>query len=398
MSKSASIGLFVAVACAAFAVGVTVRRSRKGEIPSRQPVVKAEGRESDRVQAFLADVRNLRRDLTRKERRIRYLEAELAELYAEYPPPIGPAEEGLTREKDTARAQQERDKALWEKSRELRERILQRKDKHVRAQALEELAALLVSDTPQDIVLGLFTLPSLEHIKCDKERFRQHVLGAFAHEGAEVRRMAVNSLPVVCTSEEVVNIALSMVPDPAPEVRGLATRMVFFFAGSQRNEEVASALGALLEDQDRSVKREALGALSRGYDYGEEMEDQLIELSKDPLMVTDVLSWWARRKPEISADVAQRLVEMAEEGLSERSIISSLDPARLSEEAKPVASRFYLQVLRQSLSYYERTRAVGALRRMGDASVLPELEEIAGSDDAEGIQEELARTIEHLRQ
>ena len=63
-----------------------------------------------------------------------------------------------------------------------------------------------------------------------------------------------------------------------------------------------------------------------------------------------------------------------------------------------MASGFCLGIVRDGLSYYHRSRALDGLRRIGDIWALPELEEIAHSDDAEGIEEQLARTIEHLRQ
>jgi hypothetical protein len=44
-----------------------------------------------------------------------------------------------------------------------------------------------------------------------------------------------------------------------------------------------------------------------------------------------------------------------------------------------------------------RRDALQCLQKMGDPSVIPQLDEILRSPDAERIEEELAQTIEHLQ-
>ena len=57
----------------------------------------------------------------------------------------------------------------------------------------------------------------------------------------------------------------------------------------------------------------------------------------------------------------------------------------------------YLRVVRESLSNGRRWQALKGLRELGDPWVIPALDEIARSPDAEGIEEELAKTIEQLQ-
>lgn len=144
------------------------------------------------------------------------------------------------------------------------------------------------------------------------------------------------------------------------------------------------------------------------------MDGVIVKLVGEPglagALVTSV-----QRRNTISAAIAQRLTEMYDRGASERTILRLPDPcridlappddeheergyARLSAETRPIVAGVCLRVIRQSVENAWRRHAPEAIRRMGDASLLPELEEIARGPDAEGIEKELAETIEFLRQ
>jgi len=150
MSKTAWIGLWVASICAALAIGATTGGIKKDPGRSRQAPEKTEGKRqaSKEIPVLLASLEKFRTALVEKEKKIGDLEAELAQVRAKLPPPLTPEEEKRKKEQDERRKRSERWRELNEKSKELREKILQRKDKALRAQGLEELAALLQSDDP----------------------------------------------------------------------------------------------------------------------------------------------------------------------------------------------------------------------------------------------------------
>ncbi|NQT85049.1 hypothetical protein HQ563_18685, partial [bacterium] len=228
MSKTAWVAASVIAACAAFAIGATVGRRKKPEIHSREAPEKTEGKKqaSKEIPVLLASLEKFRTALVEKEKKIGDLEAELAQVRAKLPPPLTPEEEKRKKEQDERRKRSERWRELNEKSKELREKILQRKDKALRAQGLEELAALLQSDDPEEALLGLRALPSIRTIPCDKERFKPYVLAALADDDADVRSAAFHCLYTVCSGDEQLDIMVSLVNDPSPEIRRMVTSMV----------------------------------------------------------------------------------------------------------------------------------------------------------------------------
>jgi len=402
MSKTAWIGLWVASICAALAIGATTGGIKKDPGRSRQAPEKTEGKRqaSKEIPVLLASLEKFRTALVEKEKKIGDLEAELAQVRAKLPPPLSPEEEKRRKEQDKWRKLNERGRARYEKSKELREKILQRKDKALRAQGLEELAALLQSDEPGEVLLGLTALLSIRTIPCDKERFKPQVFTALHHEDPEIRTVAFGCLDMLCSGEEQLDIALSLVNDPSPEIRRMVTRMVTsrirgLARDSDQEAAVTSALRSLLQDNDMQIKRQAMDRLARIPEYAEEMENLAIELSKDP-EYADEMRQWLNRRDTISKEVAERLVEMFDE---DRMGYLGMDwtRRRLSEDARPIATDFCLRIVRDHLRQWERRRALDNLRRIGDIWVLPELEEIARSHDAEGIEQELAGTIEYLR-
>ncbi len=158
----ACMGLWVAAACIAFAVGTRTGKISESERDREQHPEKihVENSQPRRILADAARPDDLHTALADREERIRELEAELEEVLAKLPPPLSPEEEKRKKEQDERRKLNERRRARYEKSKRLRDKILQRKDKALRAQGLEELAALLQSDDPEKALLGLTTVLS----------------------------------------------------------------------------------------------------------------------------------------------------------------------------------------------------------------------------------------------
>jgi hypothetical protein len=193
-----------------------------------------------------------------------------------------------------------------------------------------------------------------------------------------------------------------MLDDPSDKVGASAAWWVGRAAPDERKDEAIAALKRLLHDEDKRFREVAVQTLSDYPQAAQEVEDAAIEISRDPKDADAMFSWFRDRK-STSAKVAQRLVEMYDEGYRETSSYGQYYPidwvrGQVSEEARPVAVKFCVRVARDSTVHRERTDALAGLQSLGDASVIPELEAMANSPDAEGIEDDLARTMGYLRQ
>ncbi len=404
MRSTGWIGLSVIAMGAAFAAGLAAGRAKKPEQPPAREVTKVE---ADKPKArddsvLIASLEKFRVALGEKEERIAELERQLAEVSSKLPAPLSPEEEKRRKEEEERRRKSERWTALYEKSKPLRAKILQRRDKALREKGLTEVATLIQSGKAEEMLLGLMTLSNLWAFNLDKERFRPDVVEALRSEDAEVRQAALNCVNHLCSGEEQLRIALSMVSDPSHEIRMYAVPRLASLGGPERKEEVASALKALLQDKDKSVRNQAASQLRQewgaGYDYGAELEDIMVELSRDEETRDAARRWLFERRP-VTLRIAQLAVETYDQDQDEGAYHAvELATHDLSEEAKPVVRDFLLRVTRESIEPWQRWRALDKLTEMGDPSVITQLDEIARSPDAEGIEERLARTIEGLRQ
>jgi hypothetical protein len=94
--------------------------------------------------------------------------------------------------------------------------------------------------------------------------------------------------------------------------------------------------------------------------------------------------------------MAERLIEMHGERHSAYDILY-YTRQNLSEEARPIITNFCLRLVRESVEPWERQEVLRKPQELGDPSVIPELEAIARSPDAEGVENYLAETIEQIR-
>jgi hypothetical protein len=197
-----------------------------------------------------------------------------------------------------------------------------------------------------------------------------------------------------------LGVVSSLVDDPSPDIRRDVARLLAGAYRDGKNEQLASGLRQLLQDDNWEIKKEAMDALAQSPEHAEEMEDLAIELSKDPEHANEMMGWLARR-PTINAKLATHLVEMIEEeGGPSHILHTSLTrwggPV-LSDEARAIFSDFCLRTLKDSISPGRRLQALETLKMTGDDWALSELEEIALGPDAEGVEDIIAATIEHLK-
>ena len=393
MSKTGWIVLLVVGTCAGFVVGFVLGREGRRQAEPERIVGRGEAETTVLPRDGIggAGLDELRVALAEKEDRVAALEGELADLQAALATASTEDSEGEPEPEETGEQRE-----LVEKWRKLRNSILQRKDEALRAQSVEELATSLASPNREETLLWLMLVSELRSAKCDKEKLKAPVLGALRHEDPEVRRQALNCVEVVCASEELPAVLLEPLRDSSADVRRRAASIVAQSGELIQNNGLVAALETLLKDDDEDVRGEAIGALWRRPEYASQMEDTVIELSHDPDRRRGVTDLIPRGQP-VSARLAQRLMELCDE----TDIVPPAIPWRhldLSDDAKPIAVAHSLRVVRDDIEFYRRLTALRFLRDAGDASVLSELEKIAGSDDAEGIEKQLAETIEHLRQ
>jgi HEAT repeat protein len=417
MKKELWIGLWAISACGALAAGVMVSQPK---VPG-DALLKTERRvepgkpDADRVEDLSARLEEIRGAIGDRDRRITELEAEIANARAELSTLLSPEDEKDWRDSLASRRKWERKKALDEKGKTLRKKILQRKDKALQEEGLTELAILVnESKTDEDMALGLRILGQLWQYDFDRERFRPGVLAALENEDPFIRRLAIECARKTVSWEEERDIALRMAKDPSEDVRWWIAPSLGFFSWTDRKEEAAPFVRAYLQDENYMVRWKMLEHL-RG--FADEMDDLYIKLLDDPQGLEGAMVYSVERYMRtISAGFVQRLAEKFEEGSSERRMMRLLDPGTidferppdetsrwqrgpgLSPEARPILSDLYLRLVRNGLVNRHRHQALEGLRKMGDPSVIPFLDEIRRSPDAEGIEEELAKTIEHLQQ
>jgi hypothetical protein len=403
MKKKVWILLCVVLPCAAFTGGLKMAatRERKADAVPRRPRARngSEREESDRVRVLQPSNEELQRELARKEERIAALEKGIGELRERLSSWSSPQEEDRWSGELERRERERRRDAVKERAMELRAKILQRKDRTLRQQALAELAGLFQSGDTESLMLGLRAVAGLPDYVFEKESFKPHVLAALNHEDSEVRYAAFMCAHGLFSWEENADIHLSMTNDPSPEIRKLAAKLLWPYLGvkKERDEKVAAVLSGILRDGDAAVKAGVLGALSSGYDYGEEMEDFVIEMSRDPETRESAHTWMSQRET-ISSKIAERLIELFNEGHGIGwTYGTEWMEKNFTEDARPIVCRFCLDVVQDDVANLARLAAVKCLRNIGDVSALPELEAIATSPRAAGIEEELSRTIGRLR-
>ncbi len=405
MRKTRWIALVIAGACVGFVVGAMVRAPRRQEARAPEPPVSAgeEKRESGGNRVLVASLERYRKALADTENEVRELQTQLAEVKAKLPPPLSPEEEEKKKKEAELQGWYDRLRARHESSIELRNKILQRKDRVVRAEALDEVAALLESEDREELMLGMAVLSGLGRVNFDRERFKPALLAAMEHQDNEVRWSAMNCAYSFIGWTERIQSSASMAKDPVSAIRWLAAENLGWGFGwrPEQKETVVSALRSLVKDSDQGVQRQAMNGLSRIPECADEVDDMAIEMSRDTSQAERMMGWLGNRET-VSGRVAQRLVEMYDEGRKSDRYGEPYYPVvwihhQLSDDAKPMAIDLCFRILRDSISFDERSQAVQGLGSIGDVSVLPRLEEIARGDDAEGIERELQEAISQLR-
>jgi len=398
MSRAGRITLLVIATGGAFALGVAVggikAKETQGLHRGFAPGSGVRDSRSGSITALLSVRESLKDQIAGKDREITTLEAEWGELRDEL---LG----RLTSEREEWR-RGERRMAARNEALELRAKILQRGNKASQQQAVEELARLLNSENTDELLLGLTTLGNLwVHIfDLGQERFRAHVARALGHEDAEIRLAAIECADAI-RLEGFRDMVFSLAGDPSPDVRRRGMTLLSRFIGpeGEGRSEVVQILRSLLHDEDTKVRTQAFGSLvnwyTRGAEHDAEVEQLMMEASRDEKLAESVLQWHSYQRT-LSARLAQGLVESYDNGHGGYQNLEWVG-WRLSDDARPIVSRFCVRILKQSLSPYERRRALDALERVSDGSALPALEAIAASEDAEGIESDLARTIERLQ-
>ena len=416
MKRQLWIGLWAISVCGALAAGAIVAGPglTRPARPEAERPPKSEKSDAARLEHLVARLDEIRKAVADRDHRVGELEAEIARVRGELSTLFSPEDEKDWQETLASSRKSERRGALDEKGKALRKKILQRRDRALREEGLTELAILInEGKSDDDVALGLRVLGRLWQHQFDRERFRPGVLAALEHKDPFIRRLAVECTRNTVSWEEERDIALRMANDPSDDVRWWVAASLGFCSWTDRREEGAPLVRAYLQDENYMIRWKMLEHL---YSYADDVDDLYIKLLDDPQGLEGALVYSVQRHMRtLSAGFVQRLAEKFEEGFSDRKTMRLLDPGfdfehpadgtgawqerpRLSPEARPILSDLYLRVVRDGLDNGRRHLALEGLRKMGDPWIIPALDEIARSPDAEGIERELAGTIEYLRQ
>ncbi len=413
MKKAVLIAVWGISVCMAVACGMKVGRARvPRSVPTTAPAMVKQQGEAPSPSNLVAQIDEVREAIRVKEIKVQRLRQEMDAVKSQMRPPLSPELEKELKERLQRRKDDEARATEEDRGDVLRRKIVQRKDKALREMGLAELMAVLGSGNPDDRETGLAVLRGLGAIPFDKEKFRPYVVAALSDERASIRRQAVECLGMVCPYEETMEIAARMAKDADRDVRLWAAFQLNGSSAPEHKALGASALRSVLLEGDREVRRLILHTFRP---LPEELDDVVVRLLGEEEHQSILAQKLHDDRQTIGAPIVRRLAEMYDEGTSPETIMMFLDPGRvhvgdakdperrqgqpcLSEEVKPVVRDIYLRTIRDSLSRGTRWQALEGLRELGDASVIPYLDEIARSEEAEGIEKELAETIERLRQ
>lgn len=411
MKKAMWLGLWAISVCGAVVGGAVVARPKHPKSIARmlRPEMKHQEEKSADASELVAELDELREGVAGKESEIQGLQEELAALRSRLRAELSPELEKELRERLESRKRDEARNPESERRGALRTKILQRKDKALREQGLTELLALLQSANPEDREMGFDVLSGLGSIKLDTEKYKPYVLAALADELPSVQRQAADCLALVCSYEERLAIAARMIEDP--DLRYWATMMLKDSSEPEHRKLAIPALRSFLEEGEASDKQHILWDL---YELPEELNDIVVKLLDQKGFEGPLTRLLHHETDTIGTPIVHRLAEMYREGTSDDTIMRFLHPGAihfgdpndfrerqghpcLDEEAKPIVRDIYLGIVRDSLGNGRRREALEGLQRLGDPWAITALDEISRSPDAEGIEDELAKTIEHLR-
>ncbi len=423
MNRVSFIALWGLTVFLGFAIGMAIGGSKEPRLQARHPrQAAAEKSEADR--ALAASLQRFQKTLAEKENLAASLRAEMEEVRGKLLPPLGAEDEKWLREREEEDSTTKRWGAIVPREKELLRKILQRKDKVLRAKGFDELASLLESEKAEDKLVGIITLNHVlyEGLGFDKERFEPLVEAALRHEDWEVRERALDYVRGLGWMDlgrwqVTAEVALRMVRDPHPRVKSEALGLLAQFGGSERSEDVAGALRSLLASgteesvstalwatgelaQDRSAYGfppagdQVLPAPEKRYDYYPEMRELMMKASKNPDLADDVLKfWWGRQS--LNEEEVRRAAEILE-GTGPDGYVSLPEYAPTSAELRQLAYSHEFRVIRESVVDWIRSGALWRLERSGDKSLIPQLRALAASEDAEGLERRIEWAIERL--
>ena len=413
MKKAMWLSLWAMSLCGAVVGGAVVARPKQPKWTAPRPHPETKHPERPDASDLLAEFDVLREEIAGKDDEIRALREELAALTSRLRAELGPELEKALRERLESRKRHEARRPETERRNALLRKILQRKDKRLREAGLTEILALIQSANPEDREMGLDVLRGLGSIPLDTEKYKPYVLAALADPLPSVQREAADCLALVCSEEERLGVAARMAEDP--DLRYWVAVILKDSSLPEHRKLAIPALRSVLEKGEVSEKQRILWRLD---DLPEELNDIAVKLLDQEGFEAPLTRLLHRPTPTIrtiSTPIVQRIAEMYRGGTSEETIMRFLQPeaihfgdpnddiqerqARpcLATEAKPIVRDIYLGIVRDSLHRVTRGQALRGLQRMGDPWAIPVLDQISRSPDAEGIENELAKTIEHLR-
>jgi HEAT repeat protein len=281
--------------------------------------------------------------------------------------------------------------------------IIQRKDKDLRRQRLEELLEILKDPqaAPARRESALRVLVRVGEVPFDRTPFLPAVKALLESPSDTVRRAALDAMPGAGAGEADLPDIAKLAGDSSEEVRAAVAPSLYFSARGKDAAVPAPIIEKLLADPAEKVKLATLHALW-GHTVSAAAEKQIISLSRESMhglsgsLGYDAVYYALSTRPVVSLPVAQRLIELMQD--------PQLDPNvrwraawglghKSSPEAVDVVVQALATELDETLHPYIREYAVQGLATHRTPAALAKLREVAEEEENPRLRQTAAEAL-----
>jgi hypothetical protein len=280
--------------------------------------------------------------------------------------------------------------------------IIQRKDKPLRRQRLEEILAIL-SDTKADPARhlnALVVLARVGDVPFDRAPFLPVVKALLKSPHEDIRRAALKAMPSVGAGEADLPELAKLADDPSERVREYVTSSLYFSAHGKGEAVASPVVEKLLADPSEKVKLATLHSLW-GKPISAAAEEKVIALSRETRaggpnsLGYDSVYYALSTRPIVSVPVARRLIEVMQD--TQAGDLRGRAAWGLSNRASPEATDLVVQALveelDENLDAQIRSYAVQGLSGHRTPAALAKLRQIAEKEESTQLRDDAAKAL-----
>lgn len=222
------------------------------------------------------------------------------------------------RQRERARREEVRQKALAEHRRQqqenqealglIKKKILQIRNPTLREEGLQALTVLLAGDDPQRTRGALQALIEARDTKLDPDRFRPLILEQISAEDPGVRRTALYALYNVAREDGDISYALSAVDDPSDQVRHSASHLIKMYSEGTIEGDAADGILRLLSQENSRARKEAMRGIW-GAKVTQAIQTRLLEIAQSPAERHDAVYFGLSTLNNKSREVVTYLID-----------------------------------------------------------------------------------------